>query len=482
MIGGGITGLVAVRDLRLARESGDAVSEILIEASGRLGGVIRTESVDGFTIEAGPDSFLTEKPEAAELCHELGLGDELIGSNDAERRTGILHRGRLVTLPDGLYFFVPSKLQPILTTPLLSLSAKFGMLRELFLRPAKDTESDSEDESAGKFIRRHFGKQMLENIVDPLLSGVYGGDSELLSMRSVLPRFCAMEKEHGSLIRAILRARNRASQTPRLQPIFTTLRDGLGELIGRLTLPLQPVGPSMESRVWLQTRVTHIEKNAGMSSGPEGLRPHYMIQLDSGKSLEADAIILALPAYECSRLLTPLDAGLGAPLGEIPYNSALTVALAFDAPVARELPLGFGFLVPKKERRRLLACTFVHQKFNHRTPPGKALLRCFLGGAGDHRVLDLDHHEIISTVRKELQEILGLRAEPLFHRLYRWPRAMPQYTVGHARRLAAIQESIMNLPGIFLAGNAYSGIGISDCIRTGRAAALGALQYLSSAH
>ncbi|HUY13234.1 MAG TPA: protoporphyrinogen oxidase [Terriglobia bacterium] len=481
VIGGGITGLAALRELRLARESGGAVSEILIEANNRLGGVIRTEYVDGFTLEAGPDSFLTEKPETAELCRELGLADQMIGSNDAARRTGILHLGRLETLPDGLYFFIPSKLTPIFTTPLLSLSAKFGMLRELLIRPAKNFERDRDDESVAQFIRRHFGQQMLENIVDPLLSGVYGGDSELLSAHSVLPRFCAMERDHGSLIRAILRARSRTAAMPS-RPIFTTLRRGLGELIARLTPPAPAAGPGLERQVWLQTRVTAIEKHAWEHSDSNAPASRYTIRLEDGKAVEADAIILALPAYECRHLLKPLDAVLGAGLGEIAYSPALTIALAFDETVTRQLPPGFGFLVPKKEGRRVLACTFVHQKFNHRAPAGKALLRCFLGGAGDPSVLGLDDGEMISTVRSELQEILGLRAEPLFHRLSRWPLAMPQYTVGHAKRLAMIQQGIKNLGGVFLAGNAYSGIGISDCIRTGRAAAREALQSVSAAN
>ena len=481
VIGGGITGLAALRELRLARESGSAVNEILIEADNRLGGVIRTESVDGYTLEAGPDSFLTEKPEAADLCRELGLADQLMGSNDGARRTGILHRGRLETLPDGLYFFIPSKLTPIFTTPLLSLPAKLGMLRELLIRPAKNSERNRDDESVAQFIRRHFGRQMLENIVDPLLSGVYGGDSELLSARFVLARFCAMESEHGSLIRAILRARSRAAAVPP-RPIFTTLRAGLGELISRLTPPTPFPGPGLESHVWLQARVTGIEKHDSGHSQPNVPEPRYAIRLEDGEAVAADAVILALPAFECSRLLKPLDAAVGAGLGGIPYSPALTIALAFDETVTQQLPPGFGFLAPKKEGRRLLACTFVHQKFNHRTPAGKALLRCFLGGAGDPSVLSLDDVELISTVRNELREILGLRAAPLFYRVARWPHAMPQYTVGHEKRLAMIQQGLKNLDGVFLAGNAYSGIGISDCIRTGRAAAREALQSVSAAN
>ncbi|MGH9431887.1 MAG: protoporphyrinogen oxidase, partial [Terriglobia bacterium] len=368
-------------------------------------------------------------------------------------------------------------LRPIATAPLLPLSTKLLMVRELFIRATGDSERGKEDESVAQFVRRHFGRPMLENIVDPLLSGVYGGDSEFLSMRSVLPRFCTMEKGQGSLIRAILRARARAPRASSSRPIFTTLRSGLSEMIARLTPPAQPGESPTESRVWLQTPVAKVESKAAGHAGI-GQAPRYTIRFDDGRSLEAHAIILALPGYECSRLLTPLDGALGAALGEISCSSALTVALAFDEAV--QIPPGFGFLVPKKEGRRMLACTFVHQKFNHRAPPGKALLRCFFGGAGNERVLEMDDREVVSLAQKELKEILGLRAEPLFHRVYRWPRAMPQYNVGHEKRLAAIQESKKNLPGIFLAGNSYSGIGISDCIRTGKAAAQEAIQYLSA--
>jgi protoporphyrinogen/coproporphyrinogen III oxidase len=479
VIGGGIAGLAALRELRQAREAGCSVREWLIEARDRLGGVIRTERLEGFTIEAGPDSFLTEKPEAADLCREIGLGDELIGSNDAARSTGILHRGRLETLPDGLFFFVPTKTWPVIATSLLPPTAKLHLARELFMAPAADWVDDEQDESVAQFIRRHFGQSMLESVVDPLLSGVYGGDAELLSVRSVLPRFCAMERERGSLIRAILNARSRAPRSTPVRPIFTTLRCGLGEMVARLTPPVQTGEPPSETCVCFQTPVAGIETNGSPGAAKNDAAPRYLLRFDDGRTLACDAIILATPASECGRLLMPLDRELGAALDGIVYSSALTVALAFDESVSAQIPKGFGFLVPKKEGRAMLACTFVHQKFEDRAPAGKALLRCFLGGAGNARLLGMEDREILAIVRKELREILGVKAGPMFHRVYRWPRAMAQYNVGHHKRLATIHRRLASLPGIFLAGNAYSGIGISDCIRTGKTAARAALDLLA---
>jgi oxygen-dependent protoporphyrinogen oxidase len=478
ILGGGITGLAALHELR---QNSHTSPGILIEASRQTGGVISTAHMAGFTIESGPDSFLTEKPEALELCRELGLGGELMGSNDADRRTYILHRGRLEPLPEGLFFFVPGEVLPIITSRLLPWSAKFQMLGEFFLRPAEHLKAGQQDESVAQFIRRHFGPSMLEAIVDPLLSGVYGGDAELLSMRSVLPRFLEMEAKYGSLIRATLRARKHAASTNRSQSIFTTLREGLGHLVCRLTACAEAANATSCFQICLESRVTQIELKSPESPEAGGSKRRYVIRLEGGRSHEAEVIIMALPAYEAGHLLAPLDAALGAALSAIPYSSTLTAALAFDETVARQLPPGFGFLVPKKEGRRMLASTFVHQKFNHRAPVGKALLRCFLGGARDPDTLEMEDSEILISVRQELEQILGIRAEPLFSLIHRWPRAMPQFNTGHSQRLAAIEEHIRKLPGVFLAGNAYSGIGIADCVRTGRAAARKAIQFLAPA-
>ena len=474
IIGGGISGLAAAYTLAKARTNGAPIEEFLIESQDRLGGVIRTERIEGFVIEAGPDSFLAEKPEAAALARELGLGDQLLGSNDAERRTYILHRGRLVPLPDGLMLLVPTRLWPMATTPLLPLASKLAIAAEWFASPP--AEEESADESVASFVERHFGRAMVENIVDPLLAGVYGGDSHKLSIRSVLPRFWEMEQKYGSLTRATLRARGERLERMRAAansqgspplPIFMTLRGGLDQMIEALSARIESF------RIHLRTRVEIIEPLRDIT-------PRYRLRCGSGVTHDADAVVLAMPTRECARLLAPFQPRAAHLLGQIPYTSSMTVSLAYGVGAREALPPGFGFLSRRKENRRLLACTFVHGKFNHRVPEGKALVRCFLGGAGDPEVLKLADAEVVALARRELKEILGFGLEPLFWRIHRWPSSMAQYEVGHRERVAAIESALAGQPDIQLAGNAYSGIGISDCIRTGKDAAEAALKQVAA--
>lgn len=461
-----MAGLTAAYRLGQARRQGAPVDEYLIEASDRLGGVVCTHQAEGCVIEAGPDSFLAEKPEAAELARELGLTDSLLGSKDAGRRTYILHHGRLQPLPDGLLLMVPSRLWPVLTTPLIPFQSKIAIVREWLTGRVPGGPAPEGDESVASFIRRHFGRGMLDNITEPLLAGVYGGDPGRLSVRSVLARFRDLETKYGSLTRAGLALRKQMNAAaPR--PIFMSLRDGLGSLVEALA---EHIG---SDRVELGRRVVGIEE-LGLSHS-EG---RYRLVLEDGSSREADGAILALPAWAAASLLAGLDASLSESLAEIPYNSALTVALAYDGGVRARLPQGFGFLVPRGEKRKLLACTFVHAKFDHRAPANRALLRCFLGGSRDPAILETSDEEILQVVRDELDSILGLRDQPLVCRIFRWRSAMAQYEVGHAERLRTIASRLREHPGLYLAGNAYSGIGISDVIRTGAAAAREAVAHL----
>lgn len=461
VVGGGIAGLAAAHRLGQARRQGAPVDEHLVEAGDRLGGVIRTELVDGCVVEAGPDSFLGEKPEAAALARELGLGGSLMGSNDAGRRTYILHKGRLERLPEGLMLLAPARLGPVLTTPLLPVAGKISILREWLMGRAPGGPPPGDDESIASFIGRHFGPGMLENIAEPLLAGVYGGDSASLSVRSVLGRFVEMEKKFGSLTRGAMTARKCRANAG---STFMTLQNGLGSLVEALA------GEIGSERVEFGCRA------AGVEIVPSAER-RYRILLQGGSSREADSVILALPAWASASLLRNLDRSLSEQLAAIPYTSALTVALAYDGQVRSRLPQGFGFLIPRAENRSLLACTFVHAKFDHRAPDDRALLRCFLGGSRDLRILEASDEEVLSTMREELQSILGLEAPPLFSRIYRWPRAMAQYVVGHGERLRVITGRLREYPGLYLAGNAYQGIGISDAIRTGEAAARQALEH-----
>ncbi len=478
VLGGGIAGLAATYTLARGRCAGAPIEEFLIEGRDRLGGVIRTERIEGFVIEAGPDSFLAEKPEAAALARELGLGDALLGSNDSERRTYILHHGRLVRLPDGLMLLVPTRLWPMATTRLLPLRTKLSMAAEWFASPPAEKSNSAADESVATFVERHFGEAMVTNIVDPLLAGVYGGDSRQLSVRSVLPRFWEMERKYGSLTRATLRARRERLKAARQAqksdamsryrplPLFMTLRGGLDQIVTGLVERLDV------ARTLVGFRVVAVEPRADGGG--------YRIRCESGPTQEFDGVVLAMPAHECGKLLAPVNASLASLLGEIPYSSSMTVSMAYGPGTRELLPPGFGFLSPRKEGRRLLACTFVHGKFKHRAPEGQALLRCFLGGTADPEALNLSDEDAIALVRRELQSILNFNPEPLFGRIHRWPFSMAQYVVGHAERIAAIQEELAKHPGLFLAGNAYSGIGISDCVRTGRAAAENAINLVTN--
>ncbi|MGH9405469.1 MAG: protoporphyrinogen oxidase [Terriglobia bacterium] len=467
IVGGGISGLTAAYTIARARANGAPVDALLVEASGRWGGLIRTENIEDFTIEAGPDSFLAAKPEAVALCRELGLAAELIGSNDATRRTYIVNRGKLETLPGGLMFFVPARLWTPLFSPLFPLRSKLAMARDFFrFGPPRPI---SPDETVADFVRRHLGSEVLETIVDPLLAGVYGGDSAQLSARAVLPALVEIERRGPSLVRGVIAARTSARPA---EPVFTTLKSGVEELPRALVAQLNASSAPGSCRLILNEPIESVEALPCSA----GAQPRYRIHCRTGIVYEADAIILALPGTECARLLRPLDRLLSQHLAAIPYAPSVTISLAYRS-LDQRLPRGFGFLVPRREGRRLLAATFVHAKFSHRAPPGAALLRCFIGGSRQPDVCELTDEQLLEIARRELREILKLHQEPAFYRVSRWPVAMPQYVVGHQDRVAEIECRLPRRQGLFLAGNTYHGIGISDCIRSGRAAAEQAIAY-----
>jgi len=471
IIGGGIAGLAAAYELEKARAAGATIEYTLFESRPRLGGSLASQNVNGAVLEHGPDSFLTEKPAAAELCRELGLGADLIPSNDAARKTWILVKNRLVALPDGLMFLVPTKLIPTALTRLFSIKTKLKMGLEL-LHPPRPSE---QDESVAALVERHFGAEAVERLADPLLSGIYGGDAAQLSARTVLPRLVDMEREYGSLTRGMLaahrkmRAKGREAAkknpAPRNGPgagngrpaprgIFTTLRGGMQQLVDALQAKLEPAWVRVGTQV----------------SGLEHVAEGWRVESDGVKEMY-DSIIVASPAWAAGALLGNVDAALGADLNAIPYSSSITVNLIYDEATLGALPDGFGFLIPAVEGRAMLACTFVHRKFLGRTPPGKAVLRAFLGGTKNESLLSEPDDVLVATVRRELKGILSIEAEPEHTQVSRWRRAMAQYAVGHQERVRRIAERVAALPGLRLAGNGYDGIGVSDCIRLGRLAA-----------
>jgi oxygen-dependent protoporphyrinogen oxidase len=452
IIGGGISGLSAAYTLEEKRQSGTPVQYSLFESSPRLGGVLLTDRVDGCLIEAGADSFLTEKPWAADLCRKVGLGDQLIGSNDAGRKTYILVKGKLVELPDGLMFMVATKIMPTLRSPLFSVRTKLRMAAEWFHQPHKAVE----DETVAQMVERHYGPEMVELLADPLLSGVYGGEASQLSARAVLPRFTDMESKHGSLGRAVLSASRKmgAVATTPPRPFFSSLKNGMQQMVSAL--------------------VAKLDARSLLTSAPV----QSLIPQDNGWTVCAgyqtdhfDAIIIATPAQAAASVLASADDDLSRELGEIRYSSSVTVTLGYDEKVRASLPPGFGFLVPRGAGHRMLAATFVHNKFSYRAPANRALIRCFLGGTRDEEILQASEEEILRIVRGELRQIISLNAEPLFARVYKWKSAMAQYVVGHLERLQRIEALRQKLHGLALAGNGYGGIGVPDCVRSGAEAA-----------
>ena len=448
IVGGGISGLSAAYYLAQG-----GLASTIVESRSRLGGVIRTERVEGCTIEAGPDSFLSIKPAALDLIRELGLADQVIGSNDHLRVTYVRKRGRLVPLPDGLMMVVPTRILPLLTTPLLSWRTKLRMGMELLRAPA----ATARDESVAEFVEEHYGAEAVDYLAEPLLSGIYGGDPRALSVTAVLPRFVELANRYGSLTKGVLAERAKAMRARAgagAPPLFRTLKGGLGQLVDAI---VRSIDGKARAR---QARAETVER--------AGAR--FRIRA-AGEWLEADRLVIACEAHSGAALLSALDGRVAELLGAVPYSSSMTVALGFDAADFARPPGGFGFLVPKKERRRLVACTWVGTKFPHRAPEGTILARCFLGGMEDAGVLEESDEAVLAAVRDELREIAGVTAQPRFWRIARWPRSMAQYAVGHPQRVAELEARVAAIPGLYLAGNAYQGIGVPDCIRMGKAAA-----------
>jgi oxygen-dependent protoporphyrinogen oxidase len=445
IIGGGISGLSTAYYLSKA-----GISATLVERRPRLGGVIETEYVHGCVLETGPDSFLAAKPWAMDLIRELGLAGEVIGSNDHARVTYVRKDGRLVPLPDGLMLMIPTKIMPLVATSLLGWGTKIRMGLEWFRRPNPRAR---DDRSVAAFVAEHYGSEAVDYLAEPLLAGVYGGDPNKLSVASVLPRFLELEAKYGSLTKGVLHERRKAAQQAKGQPLFRTLKGGLGQLVQTVTAATKP-----------SPEVIH-----GTAETLERTADGWRVRAQ-GEWLEAANVVLACQAYEAGALLETADAELAALLAGVAYTSSITLSLGYEKAGFSHPLNGFGFLVPKRERRRLVACTWVATKFSYRVPDNLAVLRCFLGGE-DESVLREPDEALIAAVREELREIMGVSETPIFSRLARWPQSMAQYTVGHRERMKAVEARTAALPGLHLAGNAYTGIGIPDCIRMGKQAA-----------
>jgi protoporphyrinogen/coproporphyrinogen III oxidase len=459
VIGGGIAGLSTAYALQeRARLAGTLLSCTLIEARERLGGVILTERVDDFVIEAGPDSLLTQKPWGLELCQTLGIGDRLIGTNDGQRKIYILWGGRLQPLPEGLMLVVPTRFGPLLHSQLLSWPGKIRMGLEYFL----PSRSSNGDESLAGFVRRRLGREALDKIAEPLLAGIYAGSSHDMSLLATFPRLRELERTHGGLIRGALaqrRALRQASSTngPPTTALFMAPRGGMAEIVEALSSRLDRVV------LRLGQSVQRVKPHGDGAAGPQG----YAVHLDDTTTLQAKAVVFATPAHITAGLVEGFHPELAAALRAIPYVSSATISLAFRRRDVSHPLDGFGFLVGKHERRRIMAATWTSTKFSHRAPADGVLIRCFVGGVGREELVRLDDVVLVQLVREELGEILGITTAPLLARVYRWERANPQYLVGHLDRVDAMEQMLTPYPGVFLTGSAYRGVGVPDCIHHG---------------
>lgn len=460
IIGGGIAGLsaawYAIKSLPQARIT-------LLESSRRWGGKIVTERIplDGgqFIVEGGPDTFLATKPWAVNLCRELGLEKRLHGTNPQQRNTYVLKSGRLYPLPDGLAMMIPSDVPSILRSRLISWPGKLRMGLDFFLPP----QNGHDDESLGHFISRRLGREAYEALIEPLMSGIYAGDGDRLSLQATFPYLRDLEQRYGSLVRGALAMRRKMPQTPGSRSAFLTPTTGLSEIVESLVEHLSASGVTMH----LGVEVTRVDRQ-----GEE-----YFIETRNGDLWRADALILATPAFVSGQLVSHMDPPLGAALLSIPYASTATVSMAYPE-TALPRPLdGYGYVIPRREGRRALACTWTSTKFPHRAPAGYALLRVFIGRAGEGE-LPSSEDALLEIAREEVRLTLGITAPPLFSRVFRWEKAMPQYNLGHPQVIAHIQTRLEAHPGLALAGNAYHGIGLPDCIHSGEMAVQRIIQTL----
>ncbi len=455
IIGGGISGLAAAYHVAAHKKPG-AFEVVLLEAGSRTGGIVLTENRDGFLLERGPDSFISEKPAAVELVKRLGLESQLIETNAQHRRSFIARDGRLRLVPEGFQLLAPTRLWPFITSDIFSWSGKARMALDLLL-PRRNQNCQS-DESLASFVTRRLGREALERMAQPMVGGIYTADPEQLSLKATLPRFIDLEQSDRSLILGMMRrAKLQAGTSGARYGLFLSFDRGMQVLTDSLCARLPDTTLRLNSRV----------KRLSLDRTTR----HWSVQLQSDECIDADAICLAVPAPAAAVLLEEVDENLARELSAIKYESTATINLAFKRPdIAHQLD-GFGFLVPLIERRSLLACTFSSVKFAGRAPEDHVLLRAFVGGALQPEMFALDEDEMLSRVMADLRDLIGVRGAPVFATVTKWGASMPQYHVGHLARVDRINKRVVGLSGLTLAGNGYTGVGIPDCIRSGETAA-----------
>ncbi len=469
IVGGGIAGLSTAFALQeQAAAAGVPISCTVLEAAPAWGGKIVTHRVNDLVIEAGPDSFLSQKPAGLELCSKLGLSDQLINTNETSQKASVFFRGRLHELPEGLVTFTPTRLGPFLRSGVLSWAGLARMGLDVLMPARRSTE----DESLASFFRRRFGRQAFERVIEPLMAGIYAGDAEQMSVLATFPRFVELEQRHGSLIRGMAashRARAGSAASGPRRTMFVTLREGVADLVTALTAHLQRQGVILRTGCTvsaLRVRSHHVG------------RWTYDVMMENGSALSTEALVLATPAYVSAELVRPLSPVAAGLMERIPYASTATISLAYDSHTVGRMVEGFGFVVPRVEGRDLIAATWTSIKWPHRAPPDQFLVRCYVGGVGREGILKLDDAELLQHVRADLAGMARLTVSPRYAEVHRWNRAMPQYTLGHLGRIAGIEAALGRFPGLFVTGAAYRGVGIPDCIKDGTTIAVAVLRHM----
>jgi oxygen-dependent protoporphyrinogen oxidase len=465
VVGGGISGLAAA--LRITELLPHANLH-LFEASARLGGVLETVSRDGFLIERSADNFLTTPMSAVDLCRDVAIADQLLQTDEVRRRAMVVRNGRLVPIPRGFYLMWPRKLWPILSSSLLSVRGKLRLLAEPWIKA-----SIVGDESVASFARRRLGREAFERLVQPLLAGIYTADPEQLSMAATMPQFWTCEREHGSL-RALRTDRfshqsNSNDATGARYALFAAPKNGMTSMVEAIA------GRLPSDSIHLNASVTSIgnlaDRRWEVISGPTNPQSARSSPAAGGSPQSFDAIILAIPAHAAAHLLAPFDPALAVELAAIPYAGCAVVSLGFSRrQIAHPLD-AFGFVVPQIERRRVIAGSFASLKFPGRAPDDRVLIRVFLGGALQPELVALPDADLCRIAVEELTDLLHISGEPLLTDIARWPSSMPQYHVGHLDRIARIEQLAARHSGLALAGNAYRGVGIPQCIASGQRAA-----------
>lgn len=481
VVGGGIAGLSAAYRLTESGHPGPEVT--LLEGSDRFGGTIRTVERDGCLVELGPDSFLTSKPWLSDLAGRLGVADRIIPTARTHRRSHVVHRGKLHPLPDGFLMMAPTRLWPMATTSLFSWKGKARCALDLVLPRGSATG----DESLGAFVRRRFGGEVLERVVQPLIGGIYAGDPDTLSLKATIPRFFEMEQRHRSIIKAMVAQRRVAARQQRgasagsggsagneaAKQRRASAGSGGSAGSGARYGELASFDRGMETIVQALLRKLPSDALHNRAEVTRMTRDGsgWRLSCGDGRRFYADGVILAMPSRHAAELLHDTDTGLYDELAAIPHASSAVMNLAYRrADVPHPLDC-FGFVVPAVENRKIIACTFSSVKFPNRAPEGLVLLRVFLGGMLQQELLQSDDEFLLRIVRGELRDLMGIESEPLHTELARYPDAMPQYLVGHGRRVERIESLLGRHPGLALAGNAYGGVGLPDCVRSGEQAA-----------